>query len=133
MYSENYCSFLRKKFNRQTDIYGCPDVVPEMVSVPVPATTYTTTTTTTTERARHHHAQLHVPATTTSAQQSNSPQTGSAVGPVQISHAEAWTDLKIVGVTAGTLFLVYVDLNIVHPVSVCPQGLTSGVPGNTQK
>ena len=61
---------------------------------------------------RHNHVpHLHVPATTsTYAPLSNPPQTGSAVGPVQVVHEGDWTGLEIFGATCAILFFIYVGL-----------------------
>ena len=88
--------------------------MPEIVPVTAPGTTEAATTTTTvaatttTIAARRHHHQALVPRTT--AQTPNPPQTGSAVGPVQVVHEGGWTGLEIFGAICASLFFLYVGL-----------------------
>ena len=132
MYSEEYClassdpgtslkavSFListfRKKYNRSSGIYVCPDVIPEIVQVTAPSTASPTTTSASTSVAQGHHQK--VPRTT--AQTPIQPQTGSEVDSVQVSHGENWTGLEIFGATTGMLFLIYIGLNVRSALCPC--------------
>ena len=132
----------REKYNRVIGIYGCPDLVVDLV-VDLVAGNCTGDSTKNNCSSNNNFGNNYCcsetpppspPSPRTTAQTPNPPQTGSAVGPVQVAHEGDWTGLEIFGATWTILFFIYVGLMIGSALCLLAStGLDVWWPGKHKK